>query len=55
MSFSGCHSGYHNNFTIQDGIQTYHSGIPKYIQAGKHQFVENTVVKMWINQMLVGW
>ncbi|KAF8168554.1 hypothetical protein B0H34DRAFT_779819 [Crassisporium funariophilum] len=43
----------------EDGVvpawATYYGGLPQYVQVGKHQFVEQRVIKMWISMMLVGW
>jgi len=50
-----CCSNYHNNFVVQNGQRLYYSGIPEYIQVGEHQFVEQRIVKMWVNMMLVAW
>ena len=50
-----CQTNYHNNFSVQDGVQTYYVGIPSYILVGEHQYVEIKVVRMWIAQMLLGW
>ena len=46
---------YHHNFVVQTGERTYYHGIPQYLQVGEHQFVEDRVAKLWINQMLVAW
>ncbi|KIJ92346.1 hypothetical protein K443DRAFT_113758, partial [Laccaria amethystina LaAM-08-1] len=43
-----CKTSYHNNYSVCDGI-------PTYLQVGEHQFVDHKVVKMWRNQMLLGW
>jgi hypothetical protein len=50
-----CSTNYHHNFAVSNGVRTYYGGIPKYVQVGEHQFVENAVIKMWISMMLVGW
>ena len=50
-----CCTNYHNNFSVLGGVCTYYSDIPKYIQVGEHQCVENTVINMWVTMMLVGW
>jgi len=50
-----CCSTYHNNFVVQAGERTYYGGVPQYLQIGEHQFVEDRVVRLWINQMLVAW
>ncbi|EDR07231.1 uncharacterized protein LACBIDRAFT_298907 [Laccaria bicolor S238N-H82] len=55
LSCQDCCTNYHNNFSVLGGLHTYYGGIPKYIQVGEHQFVENTVINMWITMMLVGW
>jgi len=50
-----CQTDYHNNFIVHDGERRYHQNIPHYVQVGEHQFVEHTVIQMWINNMLVAW
>ena len=50
-----CLSDFHNNFVVQHGERKYYHNIPQYIQVGEHQFVENRVVKTWINSLLIGW
>jgi hypothetical protein len=55
LGFTACQTDYHNNFSVHDGVRTYHREFPRYVQVGEHQFVEQTVVRMWINQMLIGW
>ncbi|KAH9835606.1 uncharacterized protein C8Q71DRAFT_709438 [Rhodofomes roseus] len=51
----GCRTNYHNNYSVRDGERTYHAGIPQYVQAGDHQFIELGVINMWINLMLTAW
>ena len=55
LGFTACQTDYHNNFSVCDGGRTYHREIPHYVQVGEHQFIEQTVVRMWINEMLIGW
>lgn len=50
-----CNSTYHNNFVVQDKYRTYYHGLPRYIEVGEHQYVEDRLAKMWINHMLVAW
>ncbi|KAJ7580731.1 hypothetical protein C8J56DRAFT_1169107 [Mycena floridula] len=50
-----CNTMYHHNFSIQNGIRTYYSGIARYIQVGEHQFVEDLLVDLWIGSMVSGW
>jgi hypothetical protein len=50
-----CRTNYHHNYSVHEGARTYYGGLPKYIQVGEHQFVEDRVVHMWISMMLVGW
>ncbi|THV06144.1 hypothetical protein K435DRAFT_816015 [Dendrothele bispora CBS 962.96] len=51
----GCNTTYHNNFSVNDGTRTYYEHVPRYIQAGEHQFVEDKLVDSWITMMLLGW
>ncbi|KAF9472297.1 hypothetical protein BDN70DRAFT_868529 [Pholiota conissans] len=39
--------GYHHNFSVCDGVQTYYGGMPKYLQVGEHQFVNDSCKKVW--------
>ncbi|KAF8165809.1 hypothetical protein B0H34DRAFT_649042 [Crassisporium funariophilum] len=55
LSCPTCATDYHNNFNVQDGERIYHKEVPLYVQVGEHQFVENTVVQMWINNMVIAW
>lgn len=50
-----CNTTYHNNFAVQDQYRTYNHGVPRYIEVGEHQYVEDRLAKMWINYMLVAW
>ena len=54
-TYSECHTSYHKNYSVCNGIRTYSPGIPELIQMGEHQFVEVAVVKMWRTEMLFGW
>ncbi|KIJ96432.1 hypothetical protein K443DRAFT_107273, partial [Laccaria amethystina LaAM-08-1] len=42
-----CKTSYHNNYSVCDGIRTYYTGIPTYLQVGEYQFVDHKVAKMW--------
>src|ERR1700733_6840880 len=53
--FPGCHTNYHNNYSVCNGIHTYCPEKPIYIQVGEHQFVEEKVVTLWTGQMLLRW
>lgn len=55
LSCSACHTNYHNNYSVCNGIRTYCPKKPTYIQVGEHQFVEEKVVALWTGQMLLGW
>ncbi|KAH8822785.1 hypothetical protein DL96DRAFT_1470089 [Flagelloscypha sp. PMI_526] len=49
-----CHTSYHNNYSMHNDEWTYYSSKPKYLQVGEHQYVEDTVIKLWISLMLLG-
>jgi hypothetical protein len=53
--YLACHTNYHHNFHVNDGVRTYYDGIPDVIQVGEHQFVERRVVQLWTDLMLVAW
>jgi hypothetical protein len=36
-------------------MRTYYGGMPKYLQVGEHQFVNDKLIELWINLMLLGW
>ncbi|KAF8972915.1 hypothetical protein BDZ97DRAFT_1912520 [Flammula alnicola] len=55
LSCPTCQTDYHNNFSVHSGERTYHREVPLYVQVGEHQFVENTVIQMWINNLLIAW
>ncbi|KAJ7302926.1 hypothetical protein DFH08DRAFT_640378, partial [Mycena albidolilacea] len=48
-----CHTNYQYESSVNQSVRKYYGGIPKYIQVGKHQFVEWKLVGMWISLMLV--
>ena len=50
-----CLTSYHNNYSVTNGERTYYSSIPRYIQVGEHQYVENELVYGWRAKMLLGW
>ncbi|KAF8223574.1 hypothetical protein L208DRAFT_1517056, partial [Tricholoma matsutake] len=50
-----CHTNYHHNFHIKNGVRTYYDGLPDVIQVGEHQFVEQRVIQLWRDLMLVSW
>jgi hypothetical protein len=50
-----CQTNYHHNFSVRNSVRTYYPGIPEYIQAGEHQYIETGLVNMWTTMMLVGW
>ncbi|THU87679.1 hypothetical protein K435DRAFT_821866 [Dendrothele bispora CBS 962.96] len=50
-----CNTSYHNNFSVNSTVRTYYEGIPRYIQVGEHQFVEERLADSWIGMMLLGW
>lgn len=53
--FEGCKSRYYPNYVVRDGIRTYYDKIPDAIQVGNHQYVEQTVLNLFINLMLISW
>ncbi|KAJ7574078.1 hypothetical protein C8J56DRAFT_1065320 [Mycena floridula] len=55
MTCPECSTNYHNNFSICDGVRTYHEGFPHYLQVGDHQFVEMSIVGTWTGAMVNGW
>ncbi|KDR69915.1 hypothetical protein GALMADRAFT_76807 [Galerina marginata CBS 339.88] len=55
LSCPDCDTHYHYNFSHRNGIRTYYEGMPKYLQVGEHQFVENKLIEFWISSMLLGW
>ena len=55
MRVEACQSDYHHNFSVHGGERTYYDGIPEMVQAGEHQFIEVTVARMWINNLLLAW
>jgi hypothetical protein len=50
-----CHTNYHHNFRVKDGVRTHYDGVPDVIQVGEHQFVERRVIELWRELMLVAW
>ncbi|KAG1722830.1 uncharacterized protein EDB91DRAFT_1034169, partial [Suillus paluster] len=46
-----CHTNYHNNYSVQDGIRTYYGRMPAYIQVAEHQFVQRELVMHWMDLM----
>lgn len=36
-------------------MRIYYGGLPKYIQVGEHQFVEDRVALMWVDNMVISW
>ncbi|KAF8230269.1 hypothetical protein L208DRAFT_1476566 [Tricholoma matsutake] len=55
LSCSACHTNYHNDYSVCNGIHMYCPKKPTYIQVREHQFVEEKVVALWTGQMLLGW
>ncbi|KAJ7351332.1 hypothetical protein DFH08DRAFT_957652 [Mycena albidolilacea] len=51
----GCHARYYPNYVVRDGIRTYYDKIPDAIQVGEHQYVDRTVLKLFLNLMLISW
>ena len=41
-----------HDYSVQNGLHTYHSGVPEHIQAGEHQFIECSLMNHWIDLML---
>lgn len=52
---TGCHTNYHNNFSVCKDVRTYYTERPTYIQVGEHQYVEGQLIGLWTGQMLLGW
>lgn len=55
VTLADCCTNYHNNYAVHNNMRKYYGGMPKYIQAGEHQFIEDRVVMWWITSMLMGW
>ena len=36
-------------------MRNYYGDMPKYLQAGEHQFVEDKLIELWISSTLLGW
>lgn len=47
-----CNVNYHNNFSVHGLKRIYYGGVPKYIQVGEHQFVEDKLAIHWMDLML---
>jgi hypothetical protein len=54
-SLPGCKSRYYPNYIVRDGVRNYYNEIPDAIQVGEHQYVERTVLNLFINLMLISW
>jgi CxC5 like cysteine cluster associated with KDZ transposases len=50
-----CHTNYRNNYSVLGDTRTYYDGVPEFVQAGEHQFVQRKLVNMWIGAMQLGW
>ncbi|EKM50854.1 uncharacterized protein PHACADRAFT_165508 [Phanerochaete carnosa HHB-10118-sp] len=50
-----CNTNFHHNYTVKDGVCTYYSGVPEFLQAGEHHFVERKLVNLWIHLILTAW
>jgi hypothetical protein len=50
-----CFTNYHNDYSVKDDIWTYYEGLPSVVQVGDHQFVERTVLNLFIALMLNSW
>ncbi|KAG1850679.1 hypothetical protein F4604DRAFT_1661024 [Suillus subluteus] len=48
-----CHTNYHNNYSVKDGIRTYYGGMPAYIQVAEHQFVQRELIMHWTDLMQI--
>lgn len=44
-----------HDYSVQNGLHTYHSGVPEHIQAGEHQFIECSLMNHWIDLILTAW
>ncbi|KAF8232273.1 hypothetical protein L208DRAFT_1192433, partial [Tricholoma matsutake] len=56
LYFETCHTNYHHNFHVNNGIHTYYDGsIPDVIQVSEHQFTETRLIQLWITLMLISW
>lgn len=36
-------------------MRIYYGDVPKYLQVGEHQFVQDKVIELWISTTLLGW
>ncbi|KAJ7739196.1 hypothetical protein B0H16DRAFT_1891141 [Mycena metata] len=53
LSCSECKARYYPNYMVRNGIRNYYEHIPKDIQVCEHQYVERTVLNLFINLMLI--
>ena len=55
MVVSGCSRKYHHNYYVDQGTRYYYKPEdfnPKFVQVGKHQYVERALIDHWINHMI---
>ena len=50
-----CKTNYHHDYSIKDGQRTYYKGVPDLLQVGEHQFVERSLINLWVDLMLTAW
>ncbi|KAJ7054803.1 hypothetical protein C8F01DRAFT_994942 [Mycena amicta] len=55
ISCPDCHTNFHHNYAVQDGMRTYYEKISNYIQIGEHQFAEYKLITLWITLHLTSW
>ncbi|KAJ7920004.1 hypothetical protein B0H13DRAFT_2319921 [Mycena leptocephala] len=55
LTCSDCKVRCYPNYIVQDEIRTYYDKIPDAIEVGKHQYVEQSVLNLFINLMLISW
>jgi hypothetical protein len=53
--FEGCKARYYPNYVVRDGVRNYYDNIPDAIQVGEHQYVERSVLNLFIHLMLISW
>ncbi|KAG2117879.1 uncharacterized protein F5147DRAFT_566642, partial [Suillus discolor] len=48
-----CHTNYYHNYSVKDGIRTYYSEMPSYIQVAEHQFIQCELAMHWMDLMQI--
>ncbi|KAJ7629156.1 hypothetical protein DFH06DRAFT_1141160 [Mycena polygramma] len=55
LTCAHCRAPYYPNYVVRDGVLIYHDRIPNEIQVGEHQYIERTVLNLFLNLMLISW